>query len=189
MSGRRVRRSLEMTKGAERTKGGHRDEFVIRHCGPFRPFSPFAFGSVESSRLSRRHKLRLHASIRWLAVCESFPNFTHDFVNLKRLQRPLGLRQLRAPFGQDFVLAGFFRLVIGRFNDLLDGQFPVLELHRLFLGSFRFVGRQEPLTASPQRPQVDAQLFDRKQSEVSVVSSTFAEFVIPLLRQGLPDAL
>ncbi len=69
-------------------------------------------------------------------AAEPLSYFSHDFVDLERLQKRRFLFQLRTPCHQDSILALFLLLVIAFINNLLDGRFPFLKLHRLFLFDF-----------------------------------------------------
>jgi hypothetical protein len=67
-------------------------------------------------------------------VAESLPGFPHDSVDLERLQESRFLLQLCTPCHQNPVRSLF--TVIAFINDLLDGRFPFVETHRLFLLDF-----------------------------------------------------
>ena len=67
-------------------------------------------------------------------VAEPLPDFSHNFVDLERLQKGRFLFQLRTPCHQDHVRS--LLLVIAFINNLLDGRFPFLKTHRLFLFDF-----------------------------------------------------
>jgi hypothetical protein len=69
-------------------------------------------------------------------VAEPLSDFSHDFVDLERLQKGRFLFQLRTPYLQDFIFAPFILLVIAFITNLLDGRFPFLKMHRLFLFDF-----------------------------------------------------
>ena len=66
---------------------------------------------------------------------EPLPDLPHDLVDLERLQQGRFLFQLRTPFRQYLVRS--LSLVVAFANNLLDGHFPVLKTHQLFLFDFR----------------------------------------------------
>jgi len=77
-------------------------------------------------------------------VAEPSLDLSHDFVNLECLQKGRFLFQLCTPCRQDRVHSHL--LVIAFINNLLDGHFPFLKTHRLFLLEFgiaRFDCRDE----------------------------------------------
>ena len=65
---------------------------------------------------------------------EPLSGLSHDLVYLERLQKGRFLFQLRSPRNQDLVRS--LLLVIAFINNLLDGHFPFLKTHRLFLFDF-----------------------------------------------------
>ena len=77
-------------------------------------------------------------------VAEPLSDLSHDFVDLEWLQKGRFLFQLCTPCHQDCVDS---RLLVNAFiNNLLDGHFPFLKTHRLFLLEFgiaRFDCRDE----------------------------------------------
>jgi hypothetical protein len=62
---------------------------------------------------------------------QPLPDFSHDFVDLERMQKARFFLQLRTPFHQD--LARVLLLVTTFIDHLLDGNFPFLKTHQLFL--------------------------------------------------------
>jgi len=62
-----------------------------------------------------------------------FSDFSHDSVDLERLQKARFLFELRTPCYQYFILTPFLLLLIAFINNFLDGRFPLLKTHRLFL--------------------------------------------------------
>jgi hypothetical protein len=64
---------------------------------------------------------------------EPLSDRSHDLVDLERLQKGRFLFQLHTPLRQDFIPATFRWIVIAFINNLLDGRFPFLKTHRLFL--------------------------------------------------------
>jgi len=70
-------------------------------------------------------------------VAKPSSDLSYDFVDLEWLQKGRFLFQLCTPCHQDRVHLRF--LVITFINDLLDGHFPFLKTHRLFLLEFDFV--------------------------------------------------
>ena len=77
-------------------------------------------------------------------VAEPLLNLSHDYVDLERPQKGRFLFQLCTPCHQDLVHSRL--LVIAFINNLLDGHFPFLKTHRLFLLEFgiaRFDRRDE----------------------------------------------
>ena len=102
-------------------------------------------------RGSRCGQLSLRIAVDWVLRDgrESSSDFSHDFINLKRLQKVRCLCQHRSPFDQNSVLARLFCLQVGFVNHLLDDDFPFFEVHCLFLGTFG-VGRQQPPHAPAQ---------------------------------------
>ena len=67
-------------------------------------------------------------------VAEPLSDLPHDFVDSERLQKSRFLLQLCTPRHQAPVRSLF--IVIAFINDLLDGRFPFLKRHRLFLFDF-----------------------------------------------------
>jgi hypothetical protein len=76
-------------------------------------------------------------------VAEPLSDLPHDFVDLERLQKSRFLLQLCTPCNQDLVRSLF--IVIAFINDLLDGHFPFLKTHRLFLFDFGVGGDDDLL--------------------------------------------
>ncbi len=77
-------------------------------------------------------------------VAEPLLDLSHDFVDVEWLQKGRFLFHLFTPCHQDRVHSRL--LVIAFINNLLDGYFPFLKTHRLFLlefGTARFDRRDE----------------------------------------------
>ena len=70
----------------------------------------------------------------WANIAEPLSDLSHDFVDLERLQESRFLLQFCTPFHQNLIRSVF--LVIALINNLLDGHFPFLKTHRLFLFDF-----------------------------------------------------
>jgi hypothetical protein len=64
---------------------------------------------------------------------ESRPDFTHDVVDLKRLEESWLFFKLGTPSGQKPLPPGFLWLPIGFICDLLDRRFPIIQVHGQFL--------------------------------------------------------
>ena len=62
------------------------------------------------------------------------PDLSHEFVDLVRTQKGRLLFQFRTPFHHNLI--GSISLVIAFINHLLDGYFPFIKTHRLFLFDF-----------------------------------------------------
>jgi hypothetical protein len=127
-------------------------------------------------KLNRRtcsSEIRLR-TIAWLltAAREPISNFAHDFIDLMGLQEMRILCQLVPPSHQDPLFAGFLWIVIGFLNHLLDGHFPVFQLHRRFL---EFAVLDVPI-ASPQRTRVSIHLFDHTQFWTEVAADPVQHF-------------
>ena len=67
-------------------------------------------------------------------VAEPLSDLSHDSVDLKRLQQSRFLFQSRTPCHQDLVRSLLF--VTAFVNNLSDGRFPFLKMHRPFLCDF-----------------------------------------------------
>ena len=61
-------------------------------------------------------------------------DLSHEFVDLVRTQKGRLLFQFRTPFHQHLIRS--LSLLIAFINHLLDGHFPFLKTHRLFLFDF-----------------------------------------------------
>ena len=119
---------------------------------------------------------------------EPVSKFSHDCVNLIQLQEVRLLGEFGPPLRQHSIFAGFLWLVIGFLNHLLDGHFPVSQLHGLLLAVFP-VSRRLPRTASPQCVQVYLHFFGREWLRIPVVPPPFPKFSILLVRQIMGRAL
>ncbi len=80
-------------------------------------------------------------------VVESLLDLSHDFVDLEWLQKGRFLFQLCTPCRQDPVHSCL--LVIAFIKNLLDGHFPFLKTHRLFLLEFDFVRHTQNASVIP----------------------------------------
>ena len=67
-------------------------------------------------------------------AAEPLSDLSHDFVDLERLQKSRFLFQFHSPSNQNLIRSLF--LVIAFINNLLDGHFPFMKTHRLFLLDF-----------------------------------------------------
>ena len=92
--------------------------------------------SISLLATTDRHVTRVALLFASFAVnAEPLSGRSHDLVDLERLQKGRLLSQLRTPCDQDLVRS--LLLVIAFVNNLLDGHFPILKTHQLFLFDFR----------------------------------------------------
>jgi len=96
---------------------------------------------------SKQHRRRAWVAFFFVSsveVAEPLLDLSHDYVDLEWLQKVRFLFELCTPFLQDRVYSRL--LMIAFINNLLDGHFPFLKTHRLFLLEFgiaRFDRRDE----------------------------------------------
>ena len=79
-------------------------------------------------------------SSRCLAA-KPFPYFSHDFVDLERLQGSWFFFKLETPSDQELVFASFRWLLFEFINNLLNRRLPIFQVHPHFLcdvGVFRW---------------------------------------------------
>ena len=84
----------------------------------------------------KRNKRRASVSRCFVSsadVVEPLPDLPHDCVDFEWFQEGGFFFQLHTPFRQYSIVILFLLLVIAFINNLLDGYFPFLKSHRLFL--------------------------------------------------------